>query len=120
MTNAIALKTDDRLSTIVDMVADGLTSEHSRRAYRRAIADFTAWLAEAGRPGFSKATVNSYRAHLVAAGLSPATVNQPTIKRSAQAGQRGRRQRAYGRPDGRGHLARKGPAGARPARRQLA
>jgi integrase/recombinase XerD len=76
MTNAIALRTDDKFALVVDMVADGLTSEHSRRAYRRAIADFTAWLADAGRPGFSKATVNSYRAHLIAAGLSPATVNQ--------------------------------------------
>jgi len=64
------------MTAIVDMVADGLTSEHSRRAYRRAIGDFTAWLADAGRPGFNKAIVNGYRAHLVGAGLSPATVNQ--------------------------------------------
>lgn len=75
MTTEIALR-DDRFSAVVGLVADSLTSEHSRRAYRRAIVGFTSWLADAGRPGFSKATVNSYRAHMVEAGLSPATINQ--------------------------------------------
>lgn len=66
----------DRLTPIIDLVADGLTSDHSKRAYRRALADFLTWYDGAGRPGLSKATVNKYRAHMVEAGASPATVNQ--------------------------------------------
>jgi integrase/recombinase XerD len=75
VTNELAT-IDNRFSAIVGLVADGLTSDHSKRAYARAIADFQGWIAEAGRPGLSKATVNGYRAHLIAAGYSPATVNQ--------------------------------------------
>lgn len=76
MTTAIAIRQDDKIGALVGLVADGLTSEHSKRAYGRALGDFLMWVDLAGRPGLSKATVNSYRAHLIAAGLAPATINQ--------------------------------------------
>lgn len=66
----------DQLTPIVDLVADGLTSTHSKRAYRRALQEFLAWHDDQGRPGFTKATVNRYRAHLVEAGRGAAAVNQ--------------------------------------------
>ncbi len=61
---------------VIDLVTDSLTSTHSQRAYRRNLEAFMSWYDEAGRPGLTKATVNSYRAHLVAAGLSAASINQ--------------------------------------------
>ena len=66
----------DQLAPIVDLVADGVTSEHSKRAYRRALQEFLAWHDDQGRPGFTKATVNRYRAYLVEAGRGAASVNQ--------------------------------------------
>lgn len=42
---------------IVKLVLDGLTSEHSRRAYEKALTNFLAWHAEQGRPPLSKALV---------------------------------------------------------------
>lgn len=60
---------------IVSLVLDGLTSEHSRRAYRKALEDFLSWHADQGRPPLAKATVQQYRAKLLADGLAPSTVN---------------------------------------------
>jgi len=53
---------------IVNLVLDGLTSEHSRRAYEKALTDFLAWHAEQGRPPLSKALV-----HKMKKGDPPAT-----------------------------------------------
>lgn len=63
-------------SAIVNLVIDGLTSSHSRRAYQHALDNFMRWYDASGRPGLTKATVNRYRAHLLDTGLSAATVNQ--------------------------------------------
>jgi len=60
---------------IVGLVLDGLTSEHSKRAYERALTDFFAWHAEQGRPQLSKAVVQRYKAKLQDSGLAPSTVN---------------------------------------------
>lgn len=61
---------------LVDLVCDGLSSKHSRRAYRKALTDFSSWYVGQGGRGFSKATVNSYKKVLQNAGLSSSTVNQ--------------------------------------------
>jgi site-specific recombinase XerD len=61
---------------IVNLVVDGLGSEHSRRGYSRALADFFAWYDGQGRPGLSKAAVQTYKRKLRDDGLAPATVNQ--------------------------------------------
>jgi len=62
-------------SAVVNLVLDGLTSEHSKRAYSTALADFLGWHAEQGRPALSKALVQAYKSRLEADGLAPATVN---------------------------------------------
>lgn len=69
------LTTPDAVSAIVDLVLDGLTSEHSRRAYERALVDFLAWHGEQGRPPLTKALVQRYRRKLEDDGLAPSTVN---------------------------------------------
>ena len=60
---------------ILRLVLDGLTSEHSRRAYGRALRDFLSWYEIQGRPGLSKRTVQAYKAHLQAQDLAASTVN---------------------------------------------
>jgi len=60
---------------IIALVLDGLNSEHSKRAYGRALADFLDWHASQGRPALSKALVQRYKAALQAAGLGAASIN---------------------------------------------
>ena len=60
----------------IEMVLDGLPSEHSRRAYGRALADFFHWHRRLGRPQLNKALVQRYAAELREAGMSPSSVNQ--------------------------------------------
>jgi len=74
------------LNAIIKIVSDGLTSEHSRRAYSKALSDFLEWYKLEGKPGFNKATVNKYKLALQEEGLSPSTINQrmSAIRRLAQ------------------------------------
>jgi site-specific recombinase XerD len=58
------------------MVLDGLPSEHSRRAYERALFDFFHWHRGVGRPQLNKAVVQRYAAELRGAGMSASSVNQ--------------------------------------------
>jgi len=60
----------------IRMVLDGLPSEHSRRAYERALSDFFMWHRGVGRPQLSKAVVQRYAAELREAGMAPSSVNQ--------------------------------------------
>jgi site-specific recombinase XerD len=58
-------------------VLDALSSDHSRRAYDRALSDFLAWYAQSGQTVLNKAAVQGYRAQLEHAGVSGASINQP-------------------------------------------
>src|SRR5881227_3976912 len=60
----------------IRVVLDGLPSEHSRRAYRRALLDFFHWHRGVRRPQLSKAVVQRYAAELREAGMAPSSVNQ--------------------------------------------
>lgn len=60
----------------IEMVLDGLASEHSRRAYERALFDFFHWHKGVGRPKLNKAVVQRYASELREAGMSLSSVNQ--------------------------------------------
>ena len=61
---------------LVDLVLDSLASPHSRRAYHRALGEFFAWYpSNASGEGFTRATLQRYRSHLIKRGLSAASVN---------------------------------------------
>ena len=60
----------------IEIVLDSLPSEHSRRAYERALVDFFRWHASAGRPALNKALVQRYAAELRDTSLSSSSVNQ--------------------------------------------
>ena len=57
------------------LVLNGVTSEHSKRAYAKGLALFFAWVRERPPQPFAKALVQEYRAWLLEQGLAPATVN---------------------------------------------
>lgn len=63
-------------AAMIQVVLDAVDSEHTRRAYARALADFLAWYDQAGRPTLNKATVQRYAAELRAAGMGASTINQ--------------------------------------------
>src|SRR5688572_24329207 len=60
----------------IQMVLDGLTSQHSKRAYERQLREFIGWFAKTGQNAMSKAVVQRYASELREAGRSPATINQ--------------------------------------------
>ena len=64
---------------LLALVLNGVTSEHSRRSYRTSLVRFFFWIRASAvlgaQPHFSKALVGEYRASLLEAGLSPATLN---------------------------------------------
>jgi site-specific recombinase XerD len=57
------------------LVLDSLSSIHSRRAYGAALDHFHDWAAANSPEGFTKATVQRYRAALEAQGLTPSSIN---------------------------------------------
>jgi integrase/recombinase XerD len=63
---------------LIQTTLDGLDSRHSRRNYERALRDFWRWYAaqiETAAPPVCRATLQRYRAELVAAGLRAGNVN---------------------------------------------
>lgn len=81
-----AIATVTGRDAVVQAVIDGLTSEHSRRAYARALHDFLAWHDQQGRPRLTKALVQRYASELRAQGIGAASVNQrlSAIRKLAQ------------------------------------
>jgi hypothetical protein len=64
-----ALVTGQQFDPIISLVPDGLTSEHSWRAYERAPTDFLTWWAAQGKLPMSKAVVERHRRELREADL---------------------------------------------------
>lgn len=60
---------------LVELVLDSVTSQHTKRAYRRALIDFLAWHEQQGRPALSKALIQHYKAHLLQQELGASSVN---------------------------------------------
>jgi Phage integrase, N-terminal SAM-like domain len=73
---AILIPRAAALERIKVPVIDALPSPESKRVYRQALDDFFRWYEAEAADGFSKATVNAYRASLLVRWLSPSTINQ--------------------------------------------
>ena len=73
-------------SRLRGLAVDSVASAHSRRAYGRALDRFRAWCERSRADGFTRETVQRYRASLEAESLSPSTVNVhlAAIRRLAQ------------------------------------
>jgi len=57
------------------LVLDSVSSPITRRAYNMALDEFFTWFRQDPRPGFSKATVNSWRVSLEVQGLSSSSIS---------------------------------------------
>src|SRR5215475_9584641 len=64
------------LESVKQLVLDSVSSELTRVMYGHAMTEYFAWWEQEGRPAFTRATVQKYRAHLEARGLAPASINQ--------------------------------------------
>lgn len=71
-----ALVPQDGWYAIIDLVTQSVDSPHTKRAYSRALIDFLDWFEQNNRPGFSKATINAYREHMLLSGKSRSSINQ--------------------------------------------
>lgn len=63
------------LEALKSLVLDAVRSPHTRRAYDRGLTGFLAWCLASGADGFTKATVQHYRAGLEQRGLSASAIN---------------------------------------------
>jgi site-specific recombinase XerD len=70
----IAVREDD-WKIVTDLVLDGISSHHTRRAYSQALEEFLIWFRDEPNRQFSKATVQKYRAELETKGLAPSSIN---------------------------------------------
>ncbi|MCJ7696049.1 MAG: tyrosine-type recombinase/integrase, partial [Anaerolineaceae bacterium] len=66
---------DPTVLQVVNVVINSATNSHTRRAYSTALFGFLRWYESEGKPGFGVATINAYKAYLVAINLSPSTIN---------------------------------------------
>jgi integrase len=66
---------DEAWKRLQRLVLDSVSSAHSKRAYAQALDAFAQWCRATAAPGFSKATVQAYRAALEAAGLAASSIN---------------------------------------------
>ena len=66
----------DALVSVKQLVLNAVSSPLTRVMYARALEDFFAWWKDQGRPPFTRAAVQAWRAALEAKGLAPASVNQ--------------------------------------------
>ena len=73
--NSILKSNNIAILQIVDLVINGLTSEHSRRVYSTALFEFLTWYDEKGKPGLNKATIQAYKSRLQSRNLAPSTIN---------------------------------------------
>lgn len=72
----LATITTNTIQPIINLVCNAVTSDHTRRAYSRALTEFVAWHSSTGQQGFSKATVQAHVTALRAAGVSASSINQ--------------------------------------------
>lgn len=76
------VSTTPDLASVIGLVTNAVGSDHTRRAYERALADFLTWRDAQGRPAFSRALVQDYARWLVDADAAASSVNHALLWRS--------------------------------------
>lgn len=70
------LVTTNHIQPIINMVTNAVTSDHTRRAYTRALTDFLTWYRESGQTQLNKAAVNAHVTWLRATDVPASSINQ--------------------------------------------
>lgn len=65
----------DRWGVITSLVLEGISSQHTRRAYSQALDEFLIWFHDEPGREFNKASVQKYRTELENKGLAPSSIN---------------------------------------------
>lgn len=73
---ALMTVTANSIQPVIKLVTDSVTSDHTKRAYSRALTDFVLWHSSTGQQGFNKATVQAHVTALRAQGVSASSINQ--------------------------------------------
>jgi site-specific recombinase XerC len=66
---------EDEWKIVTELVLDGISSCHTRRAYSQALDEFLIWFRDEPGRQFNKATVQKYRSELETKGLAPSSIN---------------------------------------------
>lgn len=72
----LTVVTTTTIQPVIDLVCNAVTSDHTKRAYSRALIDFMAWHSSTAQQGFSKATVQAHVQALRNEGVSASSINQ--------------------------------------------
>jgi site-specific recombinase XerD len=82
----LAIVSTTTIQPVIDLVCNAVTSDHTRRAYSRALTDFVVWHSTTGQSGFSKAIVQAHVTALRDSGVSASSINQrlTAIRKLAQ------------------------------------
>jgi site-specific recombinase XerD len=64
------------INPIVALVLNATGSQHTRRAYQRALTDFITWHVASGQNGLTKASVAAHITHLRDTGVGASSINQ--------------------------------------------
>src|ERR1022692_4287182 len=75
MNDLIAVPKATEWHRLKALVLDSVSSPITRRVYNLGLDEFIAWYGQEPRPGFTKATVNSWRTVLEARGLGSVSIN---------------------------------------------
>ena len=82
----LAIVSTATIQPAIDLVCNAVTSQHTKRAYSRALTDFVVWHSTTGQSGFSKAIVQAHVTALRDSGVSASSINQrlTAIRKLAQ------------------------------------
>ena len=82
----LAIVSTATIQPAIDLVCNAVTSQHTKRAYSRALTDFMIWHRTTGQSGFSKAIVQAHVTALRDSGVSASSINQrlTAIRKLAQ------------------------------------
>jgi site-specific recombinase XerD len=66
---------EDEWKIVTELILDGISSSHTRRAYSQALDEFLIWFRDEPGRQFNKATVQKYRTELETKELAPSSIN---------------------------------------------
>lgn len=76
MTTEIVTVQTSAIQPIISMVTNAVTSNHTKRAYERALTDFMTWHQATGQTDLDKSTVQTYIEYLRTNGIYASSINQ--------------------------------------------